>query len=55
MREILLEVTVVVDDDEVDTQEGRARKEKQIREAIESLDPSIGVFNLESYLFSRKY
>jgi hypothetical protein len=47
-KEYSLEVTVEVDNDEVDTAEKELRKEKQIREAIEGLDPSIGIFIVEN-------
>ena len=39
----LLEVTVEIDDDEISLE-----KVKEIRRAIESLDPSVGVFLVEN-------
>lgn len=48
--EFLIEVTITVDDDEVDTKEKRDAKEKQIRKTIESIDPSIGVFEVQNWL-----
>lgn len=48
MKELLIEVTAQVDDDEVDTRDKQIAKEKQIRRAIEDLDPSIGIFIVES-------
>ena len=48
MQELLIEVTVQVDDDEVDTRAKRIQKEKQIRRVIEDIDPSVGIFQVES-------
>lgn len=47
-KEILLEVTVMVDPEEVATEEMSVKKEKDIRRAIESIDPSIGIFQVEN-------
>ena len=46
--EFLLDVTVQVDADEVDTKEKLIARKKEIRRAIEDLDPSIGIFQVES-------
>lgn len=46
--EFLVEITVSVDHDEVDTEEKLADKKQEIRRVIESLDPSIGIFQVES-------
>lgn len=43
-KEFLLEVTVTCDADEIDTVEKMNAKAKQIRTVIESIDPSVGVF-----------
>ena len=43
----LLEVTVTVDADEVDSPDKADAKVKQIRQAVESLDPSIGIVIVE--------
>jgi hypothetical protein len=48
MKEFLLEVTVDVDDDEIDTRDKCIAKERQIRKAIEGIDPSVGIFLVES-------
>lgn len=45
--EYLVEVTVSVDRSEVDTVEDQIAKECEIRDAIQNLDPSIGVFQVE--------
>lgn len=47
--EFLLDVTVMVDADEVETEQQRTDKEKEIRRAIESIDPSIGIFQVENF------
>jgi hypothetical protein len=49
MIEFLLEVTVQVDEDELNTEEDHVKKERQIRRAIESIDPSIGIFQVENF------
>lgn len=47
--EYLLEVTVQVNPDEVDTEEKKVEREKLIRRAIENIDASIGVFQVENF------
>lgn len=49
MKEYLLEVSVKVDDDEIEPFTRLVEKEKQIRRAIEGLDPSIGIFQVENF------
>ena len=46
--EYLFEVSVQVDDDEVPDPEAVRARELDIRRAIESLDPAIGVFIVEN-------
>jgi len=46
MKTFLLEVLVTCDSDEVDTHEKSVQKEKEIRRAIENLDPAIGIFEV---------
>jgi hypothetical protein len=41
-----LEVYANVDDEEVQNEEQSTAKEKQIRHAIESLDPSVAIFEV---------
>lgn len=47
-KEFLLEVTVMVDPDEVDTHARTEDKKKEITKAIENLDASIGIFTVEN-------
>lgn len=47
--EFLVEVTVSVDPDEVDTPDKLFEKEKQVRRVIESIDPGIGIFEVTSF------
>ena len=49
MKEILIEVSVQVDDDEFDTDAKQTEKEIQIRRVIENIDPSIGIFQVENF------
>ena len=49
MKEYLIEIIVTVDDDEVETEVTRLQKEIRIRRAIESLDPAIGIFEVNRF------
>lgn len=53
MKTYTLEITVDVDDDEVTDRDSEMHKRKQIRQAIEGIDPSVGVFTIEN--FSEEY
>jgi len=48
--ELLLEVTVTIDEDEVDTTEKLRKKKNEVRKVIESIDPYIGIFTVENIL-----
>ena len=47
-REFVLEVTAMIDADEIDTKEKMEAKKKQIRATIEDIDPAVGIFSVES-------
>jgi len=48
-KEFIVEISVIVDAEEVDTEQKMTQKEMEIRRAIENLDCSIGVFQVENF------